>query len=319
MVLTLRDTVEEFSNLKSALELLEPIGVNFPFLILFITYDDGESPVIINLQTRGISSETSHHKIVDKSIEFPPEHYQAGVNILSYFGTYLRKNYPSTDARVRIEQDGIKVRLIIETIDGSKEIVEKAIHDYGMMVYGEVTPESVVHDPLLVAELKFQLRMAHLNIETQKDLLNAKDQEINRFHDLLKQTLSRDTPINISLSSYSSNVNTLSSTNVIKSTIDGLSELVELLNKNGVDSSLIEDVNNELKGIEGSNIETVKNSPALSRLRKFIDSTLDTSTEINSTLDKIIGGVELVKGIGKKYNKIAQWCFLPQIPDDLLS
>jgi hypothetical protein len=69
-----------------------------------------------------------------RSIEFPPEYHQAGLTILNYFGTLINQRYPEIPVTVRIEQEGLKVRLTIQTPGGHREIVEQTLQAYGLVV-----------------------------------------------------------------------------------------------------------------------------------------------------------------------------------------
>jgi hypothetical protein len=60
-------------------------------------------------------------------MEFPREYHQAVVGLLSYFSAVLKEKYPQQNATVRIEQIGTTVRLIVESEDGSREIIERAL------------------------------------------------------------------------------------------------------------------------------------------------------------------------------------------------
>ncbi len=55
---------------------------------------------------------------IARSIEFPPGYKQAGTSILNYFGEVLEQKYPDKDVKVRIEQHGLKVTMVIESALG---------------------------------------------------------------------------------------------------------------------------------------------------------------------------------------------------------
>ena len=121
---------------------------------------------------------------VNRSIEFPPEHYQSGLSIINYFGTVLRQKYPNSNIPFRIEQDGLKVRLIIEPTEGEREIIEKTLDDYGAVVTGNLAIEEFLPNPIDQLELKNKLRLAHAELETSR--------EIGRFKDQLIRSLEED-------------------------------------------------------------------------------------------------------------------------------
>ena len=107
---------------------------------------------------------------VTRSIEFPEEHYQAGVSILSYFGTVLREKYSHLDAKVRIEQEDLKVTLVVESSNGEREEIEQALNEYNLLVQGNMLPEEFYSNPIKALELKQQLSMMRLQLENQREI-----------------------------------------------------------------------------------------------------------------------------------------------------
>ena len=83
----------------------------------------------------------------------------------------------------------------------------------------------------------------------------------------------------------------------------------------------IADLRERLKKLEGTKEEDkakAKESTALSKTRRWLESVNDTSTVLGKTVEKIKGGVGIVQDVAKHYNKIAEWCGLPQVPSVLL-
>jgi hypothetical protein len=83
----------------------------------------------------------------------------------------------------------------------------------------------------------------------------------------------------------------------------------------------IADLRERLKKLEGTKEEDkakAKESTALSKTRRLLESVNDTSTALGKTVEKIKGGVDIVQDVAKHYNKIAEWCGLPQVPNVLL-
>ena len=80
-------------------------------------------------------------------------------------------------ANIKIEQDGLKVTMVIDPVDGGdKEIIEKTLNDYGLVITGNMKPEEFMDNNLNILELKNELRMAHLRIEMQKTKLHIRMQ-----------------------------------------------------------------------------------------------------------------------------------------------
>ncbi len=130
--------------------------------------------------------------IITRSIEFPPEYHQAGISILNYFSTVLRKKYPDAKAKVRIEQEDLKVTMTIDPVEGDREIIEKALDEYGLVVTGKMLPDEYTDDRLLKIELESKLTQARAEIETQKLLLQYRDEQIREKDERVRE---KDTQI----------------------------------------------------------------------------------------------------------------------------
>lgn len=145
----------------------------------------------------GWLEDDKNENLIIRSIEFPPEHHQAGISILNFFGSVLRKKYPDKKAKVKIEQDGLKVTMIIEPVDGGdREIIEKELNNFGLVVTGQKSIEEFSDNKLLLLELKTQLRITQVQFDMQKELLNDKNAQIEKLLSLVGQAVQRE-PINI--------------------------------------------------------------------------------------------------------------------------
>lgn len=126
-----------------------------------------------------------------RSIEFTPEHYQAGISILNYFGTVLREKHADLKAKVRIEQEDLKVTLIVESSSGEQEKIERALNEFGLVIQGQMTAEEFLGDQLKALELKQHLRMAQLQLEHQRELHQLSQRQYdNRVKSLEEQVTS---------------------------------------------------------------------------------------------------------------------------------
>ncbi|MCP4108233.1 MAG: pentapeptide repeat-containing protein [Desulfobacteraceae bacterium] len=171
------------------------------------------SEIIISENLTKHLSENKHRKswvvsdVIIKSIEFPPEYHQAGISILNYFGTVLRKKYPDVKAKVKIEQDGLKVTMIVDTIGGDKEVIEKTLNEYGLVITGKMLPEEFTeNNGLLKIELESKLTQARAEIETQKLLLQYQDEQLrkkeirlDKFLDVIETAFKKPVNINTSI------------------------------------------------------------------------------------------------------------------------
>jgi len=106
--------------------------------------------------------------VIERSIEFPEEYFEAGKSILSYFGSILRKKYPDKKASVQIKQDGLKVTMVIETAEGDREIIEKTLNDYGLVIKGQMPLEEFTDDKFLVTKLQNKLEVITMELRQEK-------------------------------------------------------------------------------------------------------------------------------------------------------
>ncbi len=133
---------------------------------------------------------------ITRSISFKPEHHSAGLAILQNFGTLLSQKYPDGDVAFTIEQQGLKITMIIEHPEGDQEVVEDYLNRYGLVVAGQITPEQFTTDPLAIMELKRQIIHMEGEIkwaaEKQRMLEGTivnQDIQITHFQDQMKVML----------------------------------------------------------------------------------------------------------------------------------
>lgn len=81
-----------------------------------------------------------------RSIEFEKEYFIAVLTILNYFETVSKNRLLESQARVCIEQEELKLTLVIKTTEGEEERIEKFLDDYTLAVIGEKTLEDEYSD-----------------------------------------------------------------------------------------------------------------------------------------------------------------------------
>ncbi len=118
-----------------------------------------------------------------RDIEFPPEYHQAGVSILTYFGTVLRQRYPDKKAKVNISQKDLTVTMTIETNHGDKETIEKALDDYGLVAVGQMKPEEFIKNPYHAMNLQHKLDMAQLELKNSLRIIQMQDRQLESLTD----------------------------------------------------------------------------------------------------------------------------------------
>ncbi|WJD70537.1 hypothetical protein QQ994_01250 [Pseudomonas asiatica] len=309
---------EVFESSLSQLELLSPLSYQYPFLI--IGYSD--KPVLGEPEITEIESDNyveEANSVIDRCIEFPAEYHQAGLDILSYFGTYLREQYPEESASVKIEQHGLTVRMIIETESGKSEIVEKALHEYELIITGAEPPEKFASSDKLVMELKNELRIAKFRLESQQDFIGLQNGKIDKLLNIVADGLSKQNSITIDFKPEISLTNSIQTNQNISSALGNLNELMEGVPRSGDAYLAFSELEGSLISIEqNNNPDEVRRSPAMSKFRRLIDKTIENGSALNTAINKTEAGWEVFKDLASKYNKIADWCGLPQVPSVLI-
>lgn len=304
---------DNFDSIHRQLDSLSPLNYPFPFVVL--GFDLKDSP----LQIFEIDSTyTNDSPVIDRSIEFPAEYHLAGLGILNFFATYLREQYPSEDAKVKIEQDGLIVRLIVESRDGSSEVIEKALHEYEMIVTGQQEPEAIIKNEKLMFELRNELRMAKFRIETQQDLISLQTGQIDRLLSIVGEGLANKSHVTIDFRPTISTISTVTINQDLSKMISELHKLCELVPSSNPYHAKLKDLKEPLSQIVNeTNPEIVKKSTAMSKLKDILDIVSDGSDTIDKTINVGKKGLDAIRELAGYYNKVAQWCGLPVVPSIL--
>ncbi|BBM03786.1 hypothetical protein [Microbulbifer sp. GL-2] len=299
------------------LKALSPLSHSHPFVVIGISFEEGDIDVVNIESELGIAEKQI---VINRAIEFPPEYHSAGLGILSYFGTVLREKYPEQEAKVKIEQDDLNVRMIIETKDGNREIIEKALQEYELVVIGEKPPESLYDDALKVIELKTELRVAYTKIEGQRDLLAHKGEELSNLKALFENVLSGNSQSPALTVSPVINVTTSQTNNTVinNDILDVADEIKSLISKSGNDAGTelrLLDLNESVDHINSTaSPDEVKSSIGFTKLKRFIEEATTVGSDASKFFENISCGADKLKSLACKYNSIAEWCGAPQIP-----
>lgn len=290
------------------------INISTPFFIIgYDTYTENNSDVeeIDFMQLMA----TPNNKDVYRFIEFPSQYYQAGLNILSFFNTYIKKQYPEEEVKIKIEQEDNIVKLIIETEDGKRDVVEKALQEYELVITGQKTPEEVTQNQELILELRNELRFAKVRIESQQDIIQLQQGQIDNFFNIIGAGLSKSSSVNIDFNPNISLTNSVNINHDISLSLGSLNEVKELLPSSSPIQKELNDLETSLESIEKeTNPEIVKKSPAMNKFRRFLEKVKDGNKDLKKVIDTTETGVEVLRDLAGKYNKIAEWCGLPQVP-----
>lgn len=307
-----------FQHLKNQLDDLAPLSIAFPFLILGLAESEAQQPNVTELEAD--SNILIERIVIDRCIEFPLEYHQAGLGILNYFGSYLRENYPDKKAKVRIEQQDLSVRMIVETSDGNVDVVEKALREYEMIFTGRVQPEAITTNEKVILDLRNELRIAQFRIESQQDIIAVQNTRIDKLMDIIGNGLSaaQSRPISLQISPSFHNSQTLIENSLISTVLSEVDELIESLppSEEGEEVSIVlKDLSGSLEAIEfESDPRKISESAALTKLKRFLGRLANGNDQLSKTIDSLDRGRKLVGDLIKTYNKIALICGLPAIP-----
>ena len=265
-----------------------------------------------------------------RTIEFPPEHHQAGMNILSYFQTVLRKKYPNDKVKVKIEQDGLKVAMTIESPEGKPlKKYEEALDEYGLVLGGKMNPEQLLNDERDVMELLNQLSMAKYQCEINERLICRYEKDLKEIKTdyrtllaMVGEAVNKNLNANHVNNVYVHNAPNLSiSIKTELPQIQGaLNELKEELPLNKSDEiQTIQQVQDSLDHINDcKDPGEVAKSSAMSKLGRFLENVNNAESTISRAIKQTKNGIDIVQKVARHYNSIAEWCGLPTIPQVFL-
>lgn len=310
----LQATRRNLKFVKRSLQRISPLKFEHPFLILGIRLDKNQ--INVTEIEHELQNKNNQNIKIDRCITFEPEYYQAGIGILSYFGTVLRDKYPDQNATVKIEQHDLTVRMIIETEDGNTETLEKALHEYELVLKGKKSVDEFYLSPIKALELKNQLNIFKFQIESQKEIIALQRGQILSLEDIVDKALA---PIIHPPVTIINQLNNTQTTNInhqkeLNQSYDALDKLIDITDKD----SLKKRLERALTALDAAqNLdepEEVKNSGGMKQLAKILNEANEVGTEVNDLVEQGGKAFELMKNLGRNYNSVAEWCGLPVIP-----
>jgi hypothetical protein len=305
-----------FEYLKDQLETLAPLSSTFPFLIVGVSDQQLLLPPTVT-ELPSDPNITTERIVIDRCIEFPPEYHQAGLGILNYFGTFLRENYPDREAKVRIEQEGLTVRMTVETTDGNVETIEKALRDYELVVTGRAKPEAITTNERVILDMQNELRIAQFRIESQRDIIDVQNRRLDKLMDVIAESLhaSQTRPIAIQVNPTFHNSNSLLVNPDVSAALNAVYELLESLPPTEEAHMILNDLTGSLEAIEDeSDPERLKASPGITKLGRFLQRFVDGNEALSKAIANVEKGHQIMGDIARTYNKLASFCGLPTIP-----
>jgi len=240
----------------------------------------------------------------------------------------LKRKYPEQKAKVRIEQEDLKVTMIIEPEEGNREVIEHALDEYGLVIKGLMSLDDYTNDEIFKMELKNELRMARVRIESQTELLQyqnnrikEKDARVDQLLAIIGQAIQKEVvPPSIIINVDSKSESHLSQN--IKFVIEATSmiqkcfnELKKELGSQAEETEYIKYIQDGIDSLgKSDSSDEVKTSSVMSKFRKFLEDLGDDKSKMSKIIKGLNNGVRIAKDLAKHYNEIAQWCGLPPVP-----
>lgn len=141
------------------------------------------SAVVTAIDLGLIKWELATKNRIERTIEFKPEYLQSGITILNYFSTVLQQKKPKSNSIVRIEQEGLKVRLLVIPENGEEiQLIEKTLEEYGLVISGKMKVTDFLTDNMQILELENKLEISKLELRfAYKQLDYERQNQLNRI------------------------------------------------------------------------------------------------------------------------------------------
>ena len=228
--------------------------------------DDLEVLITISgLEDNIIFPDTFHAEIF-RSIAFEPEHIQAGISILSYFGEVLKQKYSDIDAKIRIERQDDLVTLVIESELGVIEKIERTLDAYGDIVTGSLQVSSLLESSVDIERLEMKLEMSAMEIRHSQKIINLYEKDrcstdsridnlekqVSTLHKLLGKSLKGSTKIASSSLALSH-----ANTSLMEAHLQNIKELLKKAPSEANSEKLIRNIN-KIKDEDSSYLGAVR-------------------------------------------------------------
>lgn len=278
---------------RKLLRKLSPLKSNAPFVVLgFSSQKQLFEPDIYDIRPSD-NSLYSNSLSVTRSLEFSEEYFDSGIRIISDFCKYLREKHPSEDVKIKIEQRGLQVNLIVETFDGDPVRITRMLNEYG-----EVIQNTGIH------EISGEMNITKELIKTlQMSLLNKPNQSVQ-----------------VNNSSESSSRSSVHINQNISAAIGSINEILDDPEFDIKEREKLEILASSLDELESENKpEKVRKSGAMNKYKRLLEGLNDSNDTLRKSLDSLKSGLILAKDLCEKYNCLAEWCGLPLVPKVILN
>lgn len=134
-----------------------------------ITRETNFDGVTVNGNTKGLGPWVFNpEKYILREIEFPREYKQAGIGVMNYFAEVMEQKYPDIPVNVQIAQEGMLVRMTIETDDGVREIVEQTLEEYALVISGKRQPAGFLDDAISLMRLENKFDVVKMELQAER-------------------------------------------------------------------------------------------------------------------------------------------------------
>lgn len=284
-----KDKLFTLEKSRELLRKLSPLKSNAPFAILGFSIKKQQfEPDIYEIQPSERSLHSNTISVV-RSIEFSEAYLNSGIRILSEFCEHLRKLHPNDDVKVKIEQRGLQVNLIVDTFGSDPVKISKALNDYGNEISEARGSCANYPGDGMSKELLRTLQMALQNRQSQN------------VHVIANAESSAKSVIKINQN--------------VSGVLGSINEILDALGMSSKMKSELQEIRSGLSKLE--NIQEpveVRTSGSMNRLRRLVEGLNDGNSSIRKALESVESSFELARDLGEKYNKLADWCGMPQIP-----
>ena len=213
--------------------------------------------------------------------------------------------------------------MVVESADGKSEIIEKALHEYELIMSGSEKITKFTNNDKLILDLRNEVRVANFRIESQQDIialqnnkLQSTESRIDMLLSLVGEGLKKEShAINVQVNPCIQNNMSMTINSDVSSSLGCLEELGDLMPKDDEVCLPILDLSKALQKIEAEKEpDVVRCSSAMAKFGRFIDKISDTNSSIRKTINTKQQGIDIAVDLVNKYNKIASWCGLASVP-----
>jgi UDP-N-acetylglucosamine 1-carboxyvinyltransferase len=253
---------------------------------------------------------------------------------LIYFEDYLHVcKGINVNFNVNSVSDGIVIEVFVEDPKNVTEIA-KHFHEYVKFIEHDsdkvrvtfTSDEASVKKDIFIIGLKNEIQQLKIKLEMRElenkyisNILRSERRMIKRFH-MVAPTVN----INLHQDISQTTAVTLNIYELYKQELPQLQkDLFKIKNRMQNDRDDIKNrINDIVKQISAvkPDISDKKDIPKnkYGKLRKFLIDASDKNSDLGKSINTLKDGLKLIQSISKRYNKIAQWFGLPQVPDVFL-